>query len=131
MNTAFLFKFIKFCAVGGSGMVIDFGVTWLLKEKARVNRYLANSCGFGLAATSNYTLNRLWTFHSHNPHIVVEYFHFLIIALIGLGINNLMLWLLSDKMKWHFYFSKLIATGIVTVWNFGMNYVFTFTIHNG
>jgi len=54
IDKIFLLKFIKFCAVGFSGMVIDFGTTWLLKERARVNKYIANSAGFVLAATSNY-----------------------------------------------------------------------------
>jgi putative flippase GtrA len=41
-----LWKFLKFCIVGSSGMVVDFGTTWFLKEKVRVNKYLANSAGF-------------------------------------------------------------------------------------
>jgi putative flippase GtrA len=121
-----LFKFIKFCVVGFSGMVIDFGTTWLLKEKAGVNKYIANSTGFILAATSNYIWNRLWTFQSESNRIVVEYFSFIIISVVGLGINNLVVFLFSDKLKFNFYFSKLIAVGVVTIWNFIMNYLITF-----
>ena len=51
-----LWKFLKFCIVGSSGMIIDFGTTWLLKEKVKINKYLANSTGFILAATSNYLI---------------------------------------------------------------------------
>ena len=121
-----LLKFIKFCAVGFSGMVIDFGTTWLLKEKARVNKYIANSAGFVLAATSNYIWNRLWTFQSENSRIGFEYLSFIIISVIGLGINNLVIFIFSDKLKFNFYFSKLIAIGVVTIWNFIMNYLITF-----
>ena len=121
-----LLKFIKFCAVGFSGMVIDFGTTWLLKEKAGVNKYIANSAGFILAATSNYIWNRLWTFQSENNQIAFEYLSFIIISVIGLGINNLVVFIFSDKLKFNFYFSKLIAIGVVTIWNFIMNYLITF-----
>ena len=120
-------KFIKFCAVGFSGMVIDFGTTWLLKEKVRINRYIANSTGFILAATSNYIWNRFWTFQSENVHIATEYFSFIIISLTGLVINNLLLYFFSDKMKFNFYLSKLIAIVVVTLWNFIMNYLITFS----
>ena len=120
-------KFIKFCAVGFSGMVIDFGTTWLLKEKVRINRYIANSTGFILAATSNYIWNRFWTFQSDNNHIATEYFSFIIISLAGLAINNLLVYFFSDKMKFNFYFSKLIAIVVVTLWNFIMNYLITFS----
>jgi putative flippase GtrA len=121
-----IIKFLKFCAIGFSGLIIDFGITWLFKEIAKTNKYIANSIGFVFAASSNYILNRIWTFESCNHHIAREYFSFFLIAFIGLGINNFIIWFLSDKIKLHFYLSKVIATGVVTLWNFGMNFMFTF-----
>jgi putative flippase GtrA len=107
-------------------MIIDFGTTWLLKEKMKINRFIANSCGFVLAASSNYIWNRIWTFKSHNEQITTEFLSFLLISLLGLGLNNLVLWVLSDKLKQKFYLSKVFAIGTVTLWNFGMNFIFTF-----
>ena len=107
-------------------MIVDFGVTYLLKEKAKLNKFLSNSAGFVLAATNNYIWNRLWTFHSKNEDIPVEYLSFFIISLIGLGINNLTIYLLADRLIWNFYFSKLCATAVVMVWNFTMNLLVTF-----
>src|SRR5450759_4986754 len=118
-----LLKFLKFCIVGSSGMIIDFGTTWVLKEKVKINKYIANSTGFMLAATSNYLLNRFWTFQSENSHIATEYISFMVISIIGLGINNFVLFLLTEKMKLNFYLSKLFAIGVVTIWNFFMNYL--------
>lgn len=127
MNTELLlYKFLKFCIVGFYGMAIDFGTTWLLKEKVRINKYIANSCGFILAATSNYLLNRFWTFHSSETHVVTQYLTFILISVAGLAINNIVVYLLADKMRMNFYFSKFIAVCIVTLWNFIMNYLITF-----
>lgn len=126
MDSFLLFKLFKFCVVGFSGMFVDFGTTWFLKEKAKVNKYLANSTGFILAATSNYIFNRIWTFHSQNPEIALEFFSFIGISIVGLSINNLVIYILTDKFRWNFYISKLCAIGVVTIWNFGMNYVYTF-----
>ncbi|MDR3245829.1 MAG: GtrA family protein [Prevotellaceae bacterium] len=125
INKILILKFLKFCAVGFSGMVIDFVITWLLKEKLKANKYIANSCGFILAASSNYILNRIWTFKSKSE-MTSEYFLFVGIAVIGLLLNNIIVYILSDKLKWNFYLSKFIAVGIVTIWNFGMNFIFTF-----
>jgi putative flippase GtrA len=126
IDSFLILKLIKFCVVGFSGMFVDFGTTWLLKEKVKANKYLANSTGFVLAATSNYFLNRIWTFHSHNQQIATEYFSFIGISLIGLGINNLIIYILTDKFKLNFYLSKLFAVCVVTIWNFIMNYLITF-----
>ncbi len=126
IDSALIWKFIKFCVVGCSGMVVDFGVTWLCKEKFKWNKYISNSLGFILAATNNYLWNRLWTFQSANSNIPVEYGKFLTISVIGLGINNLVLYLLHEKLHLNFYLSKLFAIAVVTLWNFTMNYLFTF-----
>lgn len=126
VDRIFILKFLKFGVVGFSGMILDFGITYLLKEKAKLNKFLSNSAGFVVAATNNYIWNRLWTFHSSNRDIPVEYMSFLIISLVGLGINNLVLYLLTDKLKLNFYLSKLFAIAIVTVWNFMMNLIVTF-----
>jgi putative flippase GtrA len=126
IDRLFILKFLKFCTVGFSGMLIDFSTTWFLKEKVGINKYIANSTGFILAATSNYIWNRLWTFNSENDRIAVEYFLFILISLAGLGINNFVIFLLNDKLKINFYISKLFAIGVVTVWNFLMNFIITF-----
>ena len=126
IDRALILKFLKFCIVGFSGMVVDFGFTWLCKEKLKWNKYVSNSIGFVLAATNNYIWNRWWTFQSDNANIPIEYGKFLVISVIGLGLNNLVVYLLHEKMKLNFYFAKLIAIGVVTIWNFVMNYRFTF-----
>ena len=119
-------QFIKFCVVGFTGMVVDFGITFLCKEKLRLNKYISNSLGFVTAASSNYFLNRLWTFESHDPKIAAQYIQFVGISAIGLLLNNIIIYLLNDKCRLNFYLSKLVAIGGVTLWNFFMNYFFTF-----
>ncbi|MDP4281452.1 MAG: GtrA family protein [Bacteroidota bacterium] len=122
----FFFKFVKFCIVGFSGVFVDFGITYFFKEIVKIQKYIANAIGFTCAATTNYFLNRIWTFDSHNPHIMEEFSRFFIIALIGLGINSAIIWLMNGKFKVNFYLSKLVATVIVTLWNFLINAYFTF-----
>ncbi|GAT63268.1 putative flippase GtrA [Paludibacter jiangxiensis] len=121
-----LAQFVKFCVVGASGTVIDFGLTYLFKEKVHLNKYISNSIGFLSAATSNYILNRIWSFENHNPAIGEQYMLFMSISLLGLLINNGVIYLLTKKLHMNFYVAKVIATGVVTLWNFVMNYLFTF-----
>ena len=125
MNELFL-KFLKFGVVGASGVVVDFGITWICREKLRLNQYLANSLGFALAVVNNYVLNRIWTFNSEDPAIATQFGKFLIAAMIGLAINNGIIYVLNERFKVPFYVSKLIATGVVTIWNFWANYTYTF-----
>ena len=126
LSWAFFWKFLKFGAVGFSGLFVDFGFTYVCKEWLRIPKYVANAIGFSIAATTNYFLNRIWTFQSHDPKIMLEYSQFFAISIIGLAINTLILWVLVSRYKKHFYLSKLFAIGVVTIWNFLANYFITF-----
>lgn len=125
-SQAYFYKFLKFGVVGFSGLFVDFGITYLTKEKLGVPKYIANAIGFITAATSNYFLNRVWTFQSHNPEVMVEFTEFFIISMIGLGLNTLLLWVLVSRFKINFYVAKVFAIGLVTVWNFLANAFITF-----
>ncbi|MBP6977290.1 MAG: GtrA family protein [Bacteroidales bacterium] len=121
-----LLKFIKFGVVGVSGIAVDFGITYLCKEILKIQKYVSNAIGFTTAASTNYILNRIWTFESTDPAIFLQYSKFLMISLIGLGINTLVLWILVSKYHGRFYVSKLFAVAVVMIWNFLANYFFTF-----
>ena len=123
-----IYKFLKFGIVGFSGLLVDFAITYLFKELLKVNKYISNSIGFTIAASTNYILNRLWTFESNNPEILYEYTSFIAISGVGLLINNFFLYLFEKKFN--FYFSKLLAIAVTTLWNFFANYFITFNLLN-
>ena len=126
IDRLFILKFLKFGVVGFSGVFVDFGITYLFKEIIKINKYVSNAIGFICAATSNYILNRIWTFQSENADVATEYGKFMLVSAIGLGINSLTLYILTDKLKWNFYLSKIFAIGMATLWNFFANLLFTF-----
>lgn len=119
-------RLFKFGLVGLSGMAIDFSVTWLCKEKLGFNKYLSNSLGFCFAVTSNFLLNRYWTFESSAQPFTAQFARFMLVSLSGLAINNLLLYLLVKKLQSNFYLLKLIVTGLVFFWNYFVNFLFTF-----
>lgn len=129
-------KFVKFGVVGASGAVVDFGLTALCKGIIGMPELMANAIGFTVAATSNFFLNRYWTWNSSSKQVGVEYVKFFTVSLIGLGINSLIVLLLKDvtilppfvetTLDWNFWVAKVIATAVVMVWNFLANNFFTF-----
>lgn len=121
-----LLSALKFGLVGLIGMGIDFLLTWIAKEKLHINKFIANGIGFTVAVVNNYILNRIWTFANKNPQVLQQFLHFLTISCIGLALNTLFLYLFHQKLKLNFYFSKLLAIGMVFVWNFSANLIFTF-----
>lgn len=128
VSIEFIHKFMKFGLVGFSGLVVDFGITYLCKEIIGIPKYISNGIGFLMAATSNYFLNRIWTFQSNNPNVAGEYIEFIFISIIGLFLNTLIIYLFSEKLKLNFYFSKVCAVVFVMIWNFFANFFITFKV---
>lgn len=121
-----IIKFIKFCIVGFSGLIIDFIITYISKEKLKIHKYISNSLGFVIAVCTNYYLNRIWTFDSDSTQIFEEYTSFFIISIVGLITNNIFLYLFHEKLEKQFYTSKFIAILLTSFWNFFANYFYTF-----
>jgi putative flippase GtrA len=57
-----------------------------------------------------------------------QFTSFTLIALIGLALNNLIVYLFHKKGGLNFYVSKLIAIAIVFIWNYFANIYFTFKV---
>ena len=121
-----LVRLAKFGMVGCTGIVIDFTVTWLCKEKLKWNKYIANSTGFSFAVVNNYLLNRYYTFQNNDPGISLQFFKFLLISLIGLALSTGLLSFIQKKTSLNFYISKAVVIGLVFIWNYSINSLFTF-----
>ena len=139
---ALFLKFVKFGIVGFIGMIVDYLFLFIFVKFCHFPDLIANACSFTIAATSNYFLNRIWTFQSHDKEVGKEYLKFFLVSLIGLGINTLVIFLFELQLPdWkansgvgfhfiifieYFYLLKLIAIAITTIWNFFGNLLFTF-----
>ncbi len=125
-NNDFIHKFIKFGVVGISGIIVDFGITYLFKEKLKVQKYVSNSLGFIIATISNYLLNETWTFNTREGAQLYQFGKFFGFAIIGLILSNLLVYFFTEKLKFDFYVSKIFAIAVVSLWNFFANYLYTF-----
>lgn len=119
-------KFWHFFIVGGGGFAIDTAITYFFLKIIKAPKYLSNSLGFMAGVTFNYFLNRIWTFKSDDPNVMMQYIKFAVIGIIGLIIVNSVLYLLHSKYKQPFFFSKVMAMIVFMFWNFGANYFYTF-----
>ena len=117
---------LKFSLIGIIGVVINFLITFLLKEYLKVNKYVSNSFGYLIAISFNFLANKFFTFKSDSSEIYDEVFKFIIVTSIGILINHIIVYLLTEKKNMNFYFSKIAAVIVVFIWNFILHSIFTF-----
>lgn len=110
-------KFFHFCIVGAITFVIDYGLLYLLTEYLHCNYLLSSAVAFTIAVIINYFLCKKFVFQVQNKS-KKAFLLFVFTSIIGLGINQLCMWFLVEFLFWHYLLAKILATAIVTLWNY-------------
>jgi putative flippase GtrA len=112
-------QLLRYTFVGGVAFAIDFGTIVLLTEVAGIHYLLSAAVGFVCGLVTNYSLSVLWVFPQRRiSSRWAEFTIFALIGLVGLGLNELIMWVLTEKAGVHYLASKLASTFIVYLWNF-------------
>lgn len=119
-NKKRLFKqIIKFGFVGGSAFLIDYGVLFVLTEFFGIYYLVSSTISFALSVIYNYILSVKWVFDVKGSRSKgQEFIVFLVLSIIGLGINQIVMWITVEKLHIYYMISKIGATAIVMVYNF-------------
>lgn len=119
MNKSLFNKIIKFSIVGGIATIIDFVFLYIFKELFNINIILANTLSFIISVTYNYIASVTWVFDiNKDKNNKIQFILFIVFSVIGLIINNTILFILTDKLNIYYLISKVIATIFVMTFNF-------------
>jgi len=117
MSKKLISQIIKFGFVGGTAFFIDTGVLLLL-SKLGINYLIANVISFTVSVIYNYILSMKFVFDVKDSNITKNFIQFIILSIIGLCVNEIIMKLCVDVVTLNLLFSKIIATGIVMIYNF-------------
>ncbi len=118
-------EFFRYLFVGGTAFVVDAGSMWIF-EHIGLHYLWAAVPAFILGLITNYVMSKWLVFKDDSIDKVLEFIIYAVIGVIGLGITELIMFLLTDLAGLYFLVSKVIAAAIVTFWNyFGKKAVYT------
>ena len=122
-------RFIQFGLVGGTGVIVDMTVLFLLADPRTLgwNLSLSKAIAAEIAILNNFIWNDLWTFRDRSADRTGwrarshRFSKFNLICLAGMALNIL---ILNAEVHWlhiNVYVANFVAILVVSVWNFGMN----------
>lgn len=111
---------MRFCLVGTSGVAVNLAVFAALVEGAGMHHAPAAIVAFCVAWTTNFVLNKHWTFRRHGLSTLHQGVRNLSVSLVALGIN---LALLEILIRWGApeVLAQLAAIAAVTPVSFLLN----------
>lgn len=113
-------QFLKFSVVGVIATLIDFGIMIFLTEAFGMNPVISAGISFCTSTVFNYLASMRFVF-SHREELSRrnEFIIFVLLSLIGLGINQLVMYIGTSSFGEQTYIAvKIVATAIVMLWNF-------------
>ena len=110
-------QILKFGVVGGGAFLIDYSLLFILTDICHIYYLTSSVISFIVSFIFNYILSITWVFEAKKQDIK-QVVIFLILSLIGLGLNQIIMYLSVDIFKIYYMVSKLFATVIVMVYNF-------------
>jgi len=121
---------VAFAAVGLLATAIQYAVLFAAVRIWHVDPVLGSSAGFLISAVVNYLLNYHVTFKSASPHLSAVT-RFAIITSAGFVLNGAIMFALIQWLHILYVVAQLIATGVVTAWNFLGSALWTFNKAGG
>ncbi len=119
MSKKLIKQILKFGVVGGIAFVIDYVVLFCCKEFLHFGVLLSAALGFTISVIFNYIASVKWVFDVDKEKDPKRNFVvFIVLSIIGLIITEIIMWFGTDILHIHYLLVKVIATGIVMVFNF-------------
>ena len=133
-------QLVKFGIVGASSTAVNFTVLNLMLVVLHQTKYPSVTVAFLVSVVNGYVWNRRWTFKAAPAKAVhTQFTQFLLVNTVGLGLDLLIIKLLSAPLERYLHFpnphltmvvatnlAQLVATGVAVFWNFFANRLWTF-----
>jgi putative flippase GtrA len=112
-------EFSRYLLAGSLTFLADFMILILLTEFAGFNYLWSNLVGVFVGIVVSYLLCIKWVFLNRRYNqVVLEFPLFIITCLVGVLLNELMLWLLVEFGEVYYLTAKIIVTAVIFVFNF-------------
>lgn len=114
-----LLRFIRFGLVGGSGVLVNELVLYLLHDELNFPLTRSMIVAITLAILNNFMWNNFWTFKTTGIQ-ARRLVQFIVISLIGMVINLIVANVLVAQGM-HYAVANLAGIALATAWNFYAN----------
>nr|WP_239058232.1 GtrA family protein [Bacteroides sp. 214] len=112
-------QLVRYTFVGGFAFIIDFSLLWFFTEICHLHYLISATLSFLAGLITNFILSTKWVFNNSKvANKKLEFLLFGLIGAVGLGLNDLFMWLLTEYGNAHYLVSKIGVVFVVYLWNF-------------
>jgi putative flippase GtrA len=117
LNYQALAQFKKYLVIGFLTIILEYSLFFILNQLYKLWYIYANTIAFVIVFWFNFLLNRYWSFQS-KAKLGGQLVQYGILFFINMGVSNLLMFVLSDKLNIVPIIAKLFVIGVIVSWNF-------------
>ncbi len=102
----------------GVATAVDMAALYALTEWLGVYYLASVAIAYLLGMATNYSLNKTLTFGNRSRRVAAQFGVFILVALGGLGINLIVIYLLVEHAHLWYMYAKVIAIAVALFWSF-------------
>lgn len=127
-NAVLIRQFTQYVLVGGIAFVVDFSMLYGLTHYAALHYLVSATAGFLVGLLVSYLLCIGWIFHFRAIESAPnEFAIFAGVGIVGLLLNNGIIFALTEWAQLHYLLSKIIAAALILAFNFSLRRALLFT----
>ena len=107
----------RFLAVGGGCFLLEYALLFSLTEYGGLAPLVSAPIAFTISLIVNYILCVYVVFHVKHQG-TKQMILFIVTSIMGLGLNQLVMWFCIDILAIWYMFAKIVASAIVMIWNY-------------
>lgn len=112
-------QLFRFGLVGGICFLIDYSILYICTDIFKIHYLISSVISFTISTIFNYILSIKWVFNlKENRNSKKDFVNFIVFSVIGLILNQIIMWFGVDILNIYYMITKIISTCIVMCFNF-------------
>lgn len=114
-----------------AAFLCDFLTMVALVEIFHIYYLIGGAAGFIVGTSVSYLLSVKWVFSRRRvKKKTVEYAAYILLGMVGGGMNVMLLWFFTEKLSLYYMFSRISAASLVFFFNFAARKIILFSSGN-
>jgi len=119
-------RFLKFCLVGGGGVILNMGMLYLFTDIVGLYYLLSSIVAIEIAILNNFFWNDIWTWRDRRAKGPVQFLKRLLKYNVSANLSSFVgnivtLWILTSILGWYYMYANVVGIMVGVILNFSLN----------
>lgn len=119
-------QFFRYFISGGTAFMVYIVILFILTEYFNIFHLTSLVMAYAIAIIINFVISKFFVFQSKKEKYSSQFYKFFIVALVGLALQFLIVYVGTEYLYIKYLFVNIIASAFIYLFSFSLNKLITF-----